>query len=215
MNSLFASIFSEGTIVCEAEVRVVDDQLMPEELDCVRNAGSSRRAQFGTGRLCARQALGRLGLADAPLTMAPGGLPRWPHGVVGSITHTASYCAVVVMPSPPWRSVGLDAEELRRLEPGVVELITTDGERQWLADLPPGAHDDNALLLFSAKEAYFKLQYPLTGRFLDFPEVQIHADPLAGTFQAIARVEMPSSLANVSGRFAMAEGKVLCGMQLL
>jgi 4'-phosphopantetheinyl transferase EntD len=135
--------------------------------------------------------------------------------VVGSITHTASYCAVVVMPSPPWRSVGLDAEELRRLEPGVVELITTDGERQWLADLPPGAHDDNALLLFSAKEAYFKLQYPLTGRFLDFPEVQIHADPLAGTFQAIARVEMPSSLANVSGRFAMAEGKVLCGMQLL
>lgn len=215
MRKLFATIFSEGTLVCEGDVRLVDDQLMPEELDCVRNAAESRRAQFGTGRLCARQALARLGLPDAPLTVAPGGSPRWPDGVVGSITHTSSYCAVVVKPSPPWRSVGLDAEELRRLEPGVVELITTDDERRWLASLPPSAHDDYALLLFSAKEAYFKLQYPLTGRFLDFPEVQIDANLLAGSFQAIARVEMPSSLASVSGRFAMADGRVLCGVELL
>lgn len=215
MSTLFAAIFSEGTIVCESEVRPVDDQLMPEELDCVRNAVQSRRAQFATGRMCARRALELLRVPAVPLVMAAGGAPRWPGGVVGSITHTSTYCAVVVKPSPPWRSVGLDAEDLRQLDSGVVELITTRAERQWLETLSTSTRNDHALLLFSAKEAYFKLQYPMTNRFLDFSEVEIEADLAARSFRVIARVDMPPSLASVAGRFAMAEHKVLCGIELL
>jgi 4'-phosphopantetheinyl transferase EntD len=146
--------------------------------------------------------------------MATGGAPRWPDGAVGSITHTSEFCAVVVRPSPAWRSVGLDAEKLRPLEAGVVDAITTEAERRWLAGLTPSVRDHHALLLFSSKEAYYKLQHPLTQRFLDFPEVEIEVDLKTGAFRAIAQVEMPPVLAVVEGRFAFARGKVLCGIEL-
>jgi 4'-phosphopantetheinyl transferase EntD len=196
-------------------VQQVDDHLMPEELDCVRNAVETRRAQFGTGRLCARRALSLLGIdSTAPLTVAPGGLPRWPEGVVGSITHTSSYCAVVVKRRPPWLSVGLDAEDLRSLDCGVLDLIATESEQRWLDSLPTRSRDGSAVLLFSAKEAFFKLQYPLTKRFLEFRDVEIVADPAAGTFRAIPRLPMTPALFGLSGRFTMAAGKVLCGIEL-
>jgi 4'-phosphopantetheinyl transferase EntD len=215
MNSLFAPIFSDGTVVVESEVLLVDDQLMPEELACVRNAAGRRRAQFGTGRLCARRAIATLGLPSGPLTVRADGAPAWPSGAVGSITHTSTYCAAVVKPSPPWRSVGLDAEDLRPLDAGIVESITTEAERRWLQSSPQQTRDAHALLLFSAKEAYYKLQHPLTNRFLDFPEVEIETDLQGGIFRASARVEMPAELAVVSGRFVFASGKVLSGVELL
>lgn len=214
MDSLFASIFSDGVVVVEREVRTVDDEIAPEELACVRRAVERRRAQFGTGRLCARRALALLGQPVASLLVGPGGAPAWPRGMVGSITHTSTYCAAAVAPSPPWRSVGLDAEDVRPLEEGIVEAIATESERRWLAGLPAPARDAHALLLFSAKEAFYKLQYPLTGRFLDFADVEIEADLQGGTFLVSPPAEVPAALGAVRGRFAFSAGKVLCGVEL-
>lgn len=137
VHSLFSPIFSGDSRVVESEVRLVDEQLFPEELACVRSAVDRRRAQFGTGRVCARRALAMLGLPEAPLTVDRSGAPRWPDGVVGSITHTSQYCAAVVKPSPPWRVVGLDAEEVGPLDAGTRDLITTEAESRWLASLAP------------------------------------------------------------------------------
>jgi 4'-phosphopantetheinyl transferase EntD len=214
MHSLFAPLFSSDAIVFERGVELVDDRLFPEELACVRNAVEARRAQFGSGRLCARQALAQLGFEERPLTVAQGGSPAWPSGAVGSITHTSTYCAAVVKPCPPWRGVGLDAENVRALDADIVRAITTDTERLWLSGL---AHEDRAqagVLVFSAKEAYYKLQYPLTRRFLDFADVEIAASPTSGTFRVQARTETLPELALVEGRFTIANGMVLCGIEL-
>lgn len=214
MNSLVTPLFSEGTIVAESEVRPVDDQLMPEELACVRSAVDRRRSQFATGRLCAHLALERLGVPRAPLTVGKGGAPAWPQGVVGTISHTSSYCAAVVKSSPPWRSVGLDIEDLRPMDKGVLEAISTRTERRWLEATSDDVHHACAVLLFSAKEAFYKLQYPLTGRFLDFPEVEIEADLASGIFRAHPPAGLPHELTRIEGRFVFAAGKVLCGIEL-
>jgi 4'-phosphopantetheinyl transferase EntD len=214
VHSLFESLFSDGTIVVEGEVHQADHQLFPEELACVRHAVERRRAQFATGRVCARRALAMLGLPETPIIVGPGGAPRWPSGVVGSITHTALYCAAVVKPSPPWRAVGLDAEELAPLGAAIENAVSTEAERRWLSGFSGQERDTHVLLLFSAKEAYYKLQHPLTNRFLDFSEVEIEADLHAGTFRVWEHASIPNELGPLTGRFTFAAGKVLCGLEL-
>lgn len=214
MSTCLSAIPCEGTIVCESEVQEVDNQSMPEEIACIRGAARPRRAQFGTGRLCARRALSLLGIPSTPLTVRPAGSVRWPPGVVGSITHTSSDCAVVIKSSPPWRLVGLDAEQLQPLEFGVAELITTETERRWLASFPHGARDDRPILLFSAKEAYSKAQCPITGRFLEFREVEIDTDLGTSSFRAVARVDVPAELASMCGCFAILDGKAFCDIEV-
>jgi 4'-phosphopantetheinyl transferase EntD len=213
--SLFAPLFSDDSIVVESEVRLLDEQLHPEELACVRHAVDRRRAQFATGRACARRALAQLGLPEAPLTVGLGGAPQWPSGVVGSITHTSQYCAAVVKRSPPWRAVGLDAEELRPLDEGTRALIMTEAESRWLSRLALQEQNGHALLLFSAKEAYYKLQHPLTHRFLDFSEVEIEVDLRAGSFRVSEPGHGLGELGPVVGRFTFRSGMVLCGIELL
>lgn len=215
MSSLFTPLFSDDSIIVESEVRLFDDQLHPEELACVRRAVERRRAQFGTGRVCARRALALLGLPEAPLTVGLGGAPQWPGGVVGSITHTSQYCAAVVKRSPPWRAVGLDAETLGTLDAGTKALIVTEAESHWLARFAPQEQDGYTLLLFSAKEAYYKLQHPLTNRFLDFSEVEIEVDLRASLFRVSERGrEGGGELGPVVGRFTFTSGKVLTGIEL-
>jgi 4'-phosphopantetheinyl transferase EntD len=52
-------------------------------------------------------------------------------------------------------------------------LLFTQTESEYLESLSHPRQDVMATTFFSLKEAYYKLQYPLTGVFLDFPEVEI------------------------------------------
>ena len=70
--------------------------LFPEEQAVIANAVDKRRLEFTTARACARVALGKLGLPPVPIVPGPRGAPRWPAGVVGSITHCAGYRACAV-----------------------------------------------------------------------------------------------------------------------
>ncbi|WP_374216235.1 4'-phosphopantetheinyl transferase, partial [Frankia sp. R82] len=64
-----------------------DAELLAGEHEYVARAVPSRRAEFVTGRACARLALARLGVAPRPILRGPRGEPTWPRGIVGSITH--------------------------------------------------------------------------------------------------------------------------------
>lgn len=71
------------------------------EAAVVERAVGERRREFGTVRHCARQALQRIGLPDAiPILPDADGVPGWPSGVVGSMTHCEGYRAAVVARSP-------------------------------------------------------------------------------------------------------------------
>ena len=98
-------LFSAGCVAEEAVPQLHDAELFPEERACLAKAVEKRRAEFGTARVCARRALAQLGFPPMPLVPNKDRSPVWPQGVVGSITHTRGYCAVIVAPvSLEWTS---------------------------------------------------------------------------------------------------------------
>ncbi|GAB3888825.1 hypothetical protein GCM10029964_057160 [Kibdelosporangium lantanae] len=139
-----------------------------------------RRREYATVRDCARQAMADLGLPPVPLLSGERGAPRWPAGVVGSMTHCAGYRAAVVALDSTVHTIGIDAEPHDTLPEGVERTIALDGERAMLARLAaadPAIHWDR--MLFCAKEAVYKAWFPLTRKWLGFEEASITLSPTA------------------------------------
>jgi 4'-phosphopantetheinyl transferase EntD len=215
MATLIQELFRPEAHTAEGIPALADDELYPEELAHIRTAVPKRRAEFGTARVLARRMLRAMGVPPGPLVATDGG-PTWPEGIVGSISHTRDYCAVVLDRTPDVLSIGLDVETLRTLDASLFELIMTPQERAWLRSQQPGLHDDLALLFFSAKEAYYKCQYPITRGFLDFCDVQLDVDLEPRRFEARVRKSgWPAMVARLQGKFAFREGKVLTAVELI
>lgn len=199
--------------VAEAYADIVDAALYPEEEQAVAKAVDRRRAEFLTGRTCARRALGELGEASAPVPRGPNREPRWPAGVVGSITHCDGYRAAAVARADDLVSVGIDAEPHAALPEGVLATISLADEREQLRELSRARRDvfwDR--LLFSAKESVYKAWYPLAARWLGFEDAQVTVDP-KGSFAARLLVPGPrvngEDIERLSGRWLVTERLVL------
>jgi 4'-phosphopantetheinyl transferase EntD len=178
--------------------------LFPEEAALAADWGAKRRREFTTGRLCARQALRRLGVPPEPLLRGAGGAPRWPSGVVGSITHCAGYLAVGVARRRQVAAIGIDAERAAPLPEGVKEFICLEEERAQVDDLTnhtAAVHWDR--LLFSAKESAYKAWFSLTGRRLGFPDAAVTIDPDHGALSVRLRGAV------LHGRWRAAGGLIL------
>jgi 4'-phosphopantetheinyl transferase EntD len=161
-----------------------ESSMFPIEAAAVADASPERRREFGTVRLLARQALLEIGMPAGPVLPDTDGAPRWPSGVVGSMTHTVGYRAAAVARAREVRSIGIDAEPHDPLPAGVRDLVLRDEERarlRALAHAHPDLHWDR--ILFSAKEAFYKAWFPLTRRWLDFGDVSAIPRP-DGTFWA-------------------------------
>jgi len=165
--------------------------LFPSELSVVERAVDKRRAEFATARVLARKALALLGVPAASLEPRPDRSPRWPPGTVGTITHTSGFCVVAVARSTQLESIGVDVERPGPLSHELFPLICTVEERSWLHTQPELARGSLAKLVFSAKEAFYKCQYPLTQRFLDFQDVELAFDQESLSFRAAS---VPSEL---------------------
>jgi len=187
--------------------------LHPAEQACIAGAVASRRAEFRTGRYCARTALACLGAAPTAILRGPSGEPLWPAGVIGSITHCAGYRAAAVAHDTDLAGIGIDAERNAPLAADMVELISLPRERVMLAGLaavrPDVAWDR---LLFSAKESVYKACFPLTGETLGFRSADVTFDAAGGSLAA--RLVAPASVTSeqvhrLTGRFAVRHGIVL------
>lgn len=190
--------------ICPATVHVVeahDDltavELFPEEAEIVAKAVDKRRREFATVRGCARAALAELGIAAAPLLPGEQGAPRWPNGVVGSMTHCDNFRAAAVARTAEIRTIGIDAEPNFALPDGVLDLIALPAD---LAVLPIGGTVSWDRLLFCAKEAVYKAWFPLTRRFLGFDQAVVVVDTM-GTFAAHLLVPGPSTAGRPLGEF--------------
>lgn len=147
---------------------------LPEEEPLIARSVAKRRNEFLTVRLCAREALGGLGVAPVPILKGDKGEPCWPDGVVGSLTHCEGFRGAAVARRGDVRSIGIDAEPHDALPKGVLEAISLPDERSELAVLPAGLHWDR--ILFCAKEATYKAWFPLTHRWLGFEDAHITFD---------------------------------------
>lgn len=178
--------------------------LWPEEAAHVARAVASRRTEFAAGRALARRALSALGCREGPIPPGERGAPRWPAGFTGSISHTARYAAAAAARLDAVAAIGIDVEEVGRLTGELESYMFTPGEiLRHLLGREPGERQATAAAMFCAKEAYYKAQYPVTGRWLGFHDVELDLDRASGAFE-VWRVERPER--RRPGRWAMAGG---------
>jgi 4'-phosphopantetheinyl transferase EntD len=218
---VLAALVPEGVVVVDADPSGDPPPLHPDETELVAKAVEKRRRELAWGRSCAREALRGLGVAGDPgpaIGRGERGEPRWPRGVVGSITHCAGYCAAAVTSPTVVGALGIDAETGGLLPRRVWEMISTPADRQALAQSVgrrPGTYE---VVLFSAKESVYKAWYPMTGQWLGFQDADLTIDPAAGTFRATLRIDTPPAVAQawqgMQGRFAIAGSHVLTALWL-
>jgi 4'-phosphopantetheinyl transferase EntD len=192
-------------VVCEsAPPALVTAQLYPEEQRYIAHAVETRQAQFGTARLCARRALARLGIPAGPLVPNQDRSPHWPDGIRGSIAHTSQQCAVAVSRAAHITGLGIDLESDAPLEAGLEIAICTEYERAWIERYDRTVYPWLVTLVFSAKEAFYKCQYPITGAKLEFTDVELRVDLAAATFSIcdlVSTVPQRHRLMKIAGRF--------------
>jgi 4'-phosphopantetheinyl transferase EntD len=128
----------------------------------------SRRAEFITGRACARAALMDLGYPDAKLTANKEGIPEWPSGTIGSITHSKGLCGAVAAQSSQFSCLGLDFEQAGRLSSAAAKRVVHPIEEDFANTQP-----DAPTILFSLKEAFFKAQFPRWQKHANFQDIAL------------------------------------------
>lgn len=136
--------------------------LHPLERALVSHAVDKRKAEFGDARWCAHTALGELAAPQRPILRGERGMPLWPAGYTGSITHTNGLRAAVVSRVCASASLGLDAEPNEPLGDDVLGVIAREGEKAQLDTLRQRGVQHPDRLLFCAKEATYKAWFPLT-----------------------------------------------------
>lgn len=147
--------------------------LYPEELAAIPNAVPRRQREFAAGREAARQAMAQIGWPPMAILSAPDRSPVWPEGLAGSITHTSRVCVAVVGLREEKYSIGIDLEEDLPIDPSLWNTICTPEEYAFVKSQPARLRGSLVTRLFSAKEAFYKWQYPQTRHMLDFQDVHI------------------------------------------
>jgi 4'-phosphopantetheinyl transferase EntD len=215
VNHPLNELFGPGVLCSEAVPVLADAAIYPEEYAHVNAAVPKRRAEFATARILARRLLAQLGVPSMPLVPSADRAPRWPAGIVGTISHTDAYCAVAVARDDVVRAIGLDVETLRPIERDLSASIMNPHERAWVEAQPEAVRNDLVLLFFSAKEAYYKCQYGITRSFLEFLDVEVEVDQRTGRFLSrVSKLGWHPSVASLEGRFAFRSGKIFCAVEL-
>ncbi|MFD6288997.1 4'-phosphopantetheinyl transferase [Streptomyces sp. NPDC060205] len=155
-------------------------ELYPEEEALIARAVEKRRREFTVVRGCARRAMEKLGVPPQAVVSGDRGAPRWPAGLIGSMTHCEGYAAAALARATDLASLGIDAEPHLPLPADVLPSVALPEEVRRLDELAadhPRIHWDR--LLFSAKESVYKAWFPLTGKWLDFSEadIEVFMDP--------------------------------------
>jgi len=182
-----AEIWDEGQAIA----------LHPDENIYVAGSADKRRRDFALGRAAARAALAGLGHGNDVIARAGDGAPRWPRGILGSITHTKGYAAALIGASRDFANVGIDAERTGAVTEDLWPRLFSSAELERL--LKQADPMLAATLLFCAKEASYKAG--AQKGVLAFREIEVSLD--ADKFVAAGRA------ARLIGRLDVQNGVVL------
>ena len=178
------ALFPAGAFVAETRDPGDPRLLFPEEAACLGRAVPKRAQEFAAGRLCARRALAEFGIVDFPIIAAPDRQPVWPASLVGSITHSGGLAAAVAASRAVIAAIGIDSERADAVGEDIWPTICAPGEWSWVQSLPADGQRTAVALLFSAKEAFYKCQSPLTREWLDFHDLCLRPSQWGGARSA-------------------------------
>lgn len=169
------NMFGGAAVAFEIAGSAQPPALLESEIQFVERAVPNRRREFAAGRACARAGLELLGLETHALPIGPDRRPIWPLGVIGSISHTSGLCCAAVALRSDVRSLGLDVQAIQEVSEDTWPSICTPAEWDRISALAPHHRQTFAALIFSAKEAFFKAQFEVTGAWVDFTELSVSA----------------------------------------
>ena len=196
--------------VAVTDPRIEYPGAFPTELDEMPRAVDSRRREYVAGRVAAHRAMEKLGLSARPVLSNRSRAPSWPRGLVGSLSHNKTTCIAVVARASQVKSLGVDVEDDSPLGADLVATICTLEERAWLATQSEDDRGRLAKLIFCAKEAVYKCQFPVSHKVLDFDAVLVTPDVDTGQFEATFLAGTgPFRVGDrLNGRFALAGGLI-------
>ena len=145
----------------------------PDEWEDIAAAAPARQREFTAGRLLARALGEKLGLPPIPLRRAEDRSPVWPADRTGSLSHCNTLCAAAVGKRSAIQSIGVDIETIGRVEQKLWPTLFTEKEADYFSSLAPEKVARETTLFFSAKESFYKCQYPLTQEWVGFQDVEI------------------------------------------
>lgn len=173
------------------------------------HAVPARLREFVAGRHAARMAMQAAGLPKVALPVGADRAPVWPDGVIGSLTHSRTLCLAVAGRAGALSGIGIDLEPATPLERNLWDSILLPEEQINLMRAPADQRGILAKTVFSAKEAAYKAQYPISRTLFGFEVMVIE---LAGDrFSAMFRDPIPPFAAGhrIEGRIIATEGQIV------
>jgi 4'-phosphopantetheinyl transferase EntD len=221
-SPIVRALFSPAVVTREGAIATgALDALLPEERASIARAVSSRQSDFAAGRWLARSALETFGVRGFALVNDGAGAPRWPSGMVGTITHTrraeGGFAAVAVASTRSVRALGIDAESDQALKEDLWDVTLCEEEREALSRAAAAERVRLASLMFSAKECYYKHQYTLTRTFLEFSAATVRVATRGDAFSIVVRQSVGDQFREgdvLGGRFVLHDGIVVTAMEL-
>jgi len=188
--------------------------LHPREQAAVARAVPRRQREFAAGRACARAVLKKLGVANPVLAKKTDGSPAWPHGIVGSIAHSTTWCAAAAAPAHALCGIGLDIETIARVHCSIARKIMTEPELRMLAGADPQKAQTLLCLVFSAKESVYKCLYPVWGIRLGFHDAVIMPHPAHCRFDVRLTTSKLPVRKPLVGSYLICGGTIVTGISV-
>ncbi|NMC62808.1 MAG: 4'-phosphopantetheinyl transferase superfamily protein, partial [SAR324 cluster bacterium] len=155
--------------------------LHPQEEElCNKWHSEHRKRLFKLGRHAAHMALETIGFSNnAPILRGSAGEPMWPQGYVASISNTGSIAVAAAAKRSDYRTLGIDIEfASRKVRAQISKYICTENELGALESYFSKKIDSwKLLMIFSAKECFYKAIFPLCGQYIGFKDVELLFDP--------------------------------------
>jgi 4'-phosphopantetheinyl transferase EntD len=146
------------------------DALLPAEQALGQGVAPRRLEDLRRGRTAARQALRALGQPAAAILRETNGGPRFPAGLVGSISHAGTLAIAAAAPARCLDSIGIDLERPGAASEGdltaLVPALEVAALRHRFSLSPVAA----AVAGFSLRESVFKAVSARLRRWVDFDE---------------------------------------------
>ena len=151
-----------GLYVCVVPTALAPSLLVGSDVGGELPGTMRRRGQFVVGREAARLAMKALGAEHKGIGIGTEGEPLFPAGVRGSISHTHRHSLAVVGWERAYRAIGIDIDDARPLGDAAAGGVTWKTEVKRIQRAMELGAPSAQNFAFSAKEAIFKCQYPLT-----------------------------------------------------
>ena len=149
--------------------------LYPEERILCKDYDVKRKQDFIRGRHCAHHCLA-LNHLKSPVLRGSEGEPKWPDGLTGSISHGHFLTGAIVAKTAHFKSVGIDIESIGRIIPDLWPVLFTQKEMDHLNAIPTLDQPRISTVLFSIKEANYKMNFQLNEQYIDAHDIEVFMD---------------------------------------